>query len=167
MGANWEWAACGKHPAARDFFKLGRFSRLAEGIAQWVDRGYQLCAARKKLPENSWRFWTRGTRKGTLNCGVIRDCRDQVGRPYPFLTMGEGPLPGWEERWHFNIEACERSWAQMETLYTRNFRDLKEMEGEVRRILPPFFPETEPGAASGPLVWGRQELEQGMPGLIE
>lgn len=56
----WKWAAYGKHPAAKDFFKLGQFGPLVQDFSRWVEKGYQLFAARKKFSQNSWRFWTRG-----------------------------------------------------------------------------------------------------------
>ncbi len=138
MEANWRWIAYGKHPAAKDFFRLGQFGRLVENFSNWVDKGYQLFAARKDIGRNSWRFWTRGSQKDSLSCGVIRDCHDQVGRPYPFLIMGEGILKGWEDHWDVNFLACERTWSQMEYLYTRNFKSVQQMEGEIQKILPPI-----------------------------
>jgi type VI secretion system protein VasJ len=37
-----------------------------------------------------------------------------------------------------NPLACERSWAQMEYLFTRTFGNLKQMEEEVQKIPPPL-----------------------------
>ena len=100
-------------------------------FSRWVEKGYQLFAARKKSSQNSWRFWTRGLGKDGLGCGVVRDSGDQLARPYPLLIMGVGALSGWEDQWDLNPLACERSWAQMEYLFTRTFGNLKQMEEEV------------------------------------
>jgi type VI secretion system protein VasJ len=134
----WKWAAYGKHPAAKDFFKLGQFGPLVQDFSRWVEKGYQLFAARKKFSQNSWRFWTRGLGKDGLGCGVVRDSGDQLARPYPLLIMGVGALNGWEDQWDLNPLACERSWAQMEYLFTRTFGNLKQMEEEVQKIPPPL-----------------------------
>jgi len=143
MEAPWQWAAYGKHPVAKDFFKLGRFSPLVQEFSHWVDRGYQLFAVRKKGSLNSWRFWTRGLKKEGLGCGVVRDSGDQLARPYPLLIMGVGPLNGWEEQWDLNPLALERAWTQMEYLYTRSFDSLKQLEEEIQKIPPPLFERTE------------------------
>ncbi len=163
MEANWQWIAYGKHPAAKDFFRLGRFGRLAENVSLWVDKGYQLFAARKQVGQNSWRFWTRGSQKDALSCGVIRDCHDQLGRPYPLLIMGEGIVQGWEDHWDLNLLMCERSWSQMEYLYTRNFKSMQQMEGEIQRILPPISHGLELKEKRNPLEGAGPKKEDSAP----
>ena len=38
------WAACGKHPAARDFFRVGQDFPLLKIFSGWVDDGYNMLA---------------------------------------------------------------------------------------------------------------------------
>ena len=169
MEGTWQWAAFGKHPVAKDFFRVGQFGPLAKEFSQWVDRGYQLLAARKKGALYSWRFWTRGPKRDALGCGVVRDCYDQLSRPYPLLIMGTGILAGWEDQWDLNPLACERTWTQMEYLFTKNFAGLKQLEEEVQKIPPPLprWPELREsrrslleGASAPSSSWGLQEVER-------
>ncbi len=138
MDGHWQWAAAGKHPVAKDFFKLGHFSPLVKEFSQWVDEGYTLLQDRKKGLLYAWRFWTRGPQKHRLGCGVVRDCQDQLSRPYPLLMMGTGPLPGWEQQWDLSPLACERTWMEMEYLYVKNLSSLKQLEDELQNIRPPL-----------------------------
>ena len=58
---SWKWAAFGKHPAAKDYFRLGDETPFVEGLFRWVENGYQLVTAdATTTPEfYSWRFWAR------------------------------------------------------------------------------------------------------------
>lgn len=78
-----------------------------------------------------------GSGKETLVCGLVKDSTDRVGRPYPLLIVGTGPLKGWQDRWDLLPFACERSWNQIESLSMRTFQDLKELEEEIRKIRAP------------------------------
>jgi len=137
MDTDWQWAASGKHPVAKDFFKLGHFSPLVKEFSKWVDEGYSLLQTSKNRALFAWRFWTRGPQKDRLGCGVVRDCQDQLSRPYPLLMMGTGPLPGWEEQWDLSPLACERTWTEMEYLYAQNLLSLEQLEDNLQRIRPP------------------------------
>ncbi|MEW5801056.1 MAG: hypothetical protein AB1847_03020 [bacterium] len=92
---------------------------------------------------HSFRFWTRGSAKDMLVCGLVRDSSDRLGRPYPLLIMGTGPLPGWEERWDLVSLACERSWSQMEHLAASAggqgtpVADRRHLEDGILAIKPP------------------------------
>jgi type VI secretion system protein VasJ len=138
MEENWQWAAYGKHPVAKDYFRLGQYRSLVKIFSNWVDSGYQLIAAKKKGSLYSWRFWARGPKRDGLGCGVVRDSHDQLARPYPLLIMGAGQLAGWEDQWDLLPLACERTWAQMEYLYTKNLGSLKQLEEEIQKIPPPL-----------------------------
>ena len=70
-------------------------------------------------------------------CGVVKDSSDSVGRPYPLLLMGMGPLADWERHWHHIPKACEKAWAQLEAISTRMYRDFKQMEQDLRTLKPP------------------------------
>lgn len=135
----WRWGACGKHPVARDYFNVGHSVPLLKAFADWVEKGYQGAAAKRDLNTtiHSWRFWARGTGKGSLACGLLRDSSDHIGRSYPLLIMGSGALKGWEEQWDLLTFACERTWNQTEYLATKTFNNLKTLEEEVHKIKPP------------------------------
>lgn len=136
----WLWAAVGKHPAARDYIRLGADSPMTNVFAEWVAGGYRTLevAARNRLPPPcSFRFWARGAGPGALACGVLRDSADAVGRPFPLLIMGSGALAGWEEQWDALPLACETAWFQMESLANRGLRELAPLEEELTRIRPP------------------------------
>ena len=137
MGGNWQWAAYGKHPVAKDYFKVGQHGPLVKVFSEWVDVGYQRVAAKGENSLHSWRFWAKGPKKDGLSCGVVRDSGDQLGRPYPLLIMGTGRLTNWEDQWDLIPLACERTWAQMEYLYTKTLEDLKQLEEAIQKIPPP------------------------------
>ena len=65
----------------------------------------------------SWRFWAKGANKKALVCGVARDSSDSVGRPYPLLVVGTGPLADWEDEWELLPAACENTWNQMDVMF--------------------------------------------------
>jgi type VI secretion system protein VasJ len=132
------WAACGKHPAARDFFRVGQDFPLLKIFSSWVDSGYNMLAQKNNNTMlNSWRFWARGAARESLICGLVKDSSDGIGRSYPFLIIGTGHLTGWEEQWDLMPLACEKIWSEMEYITTQNFNDLKKLETEVKNIRQP------------------------------
>jgi type VI secretion system protein VasJ len=136
----WRWAAFGKHPVASDFFRMGPDFPLARAFSDWVEKGYRGFVSKKEGYHSlcSWRFWAKGFQKNSLACGLVKDSIDSVGRPFPLLVMGTGPLRGWEEHWDLLPFACERTWGQIESLSVQMFKDLKKLEGEVRGVRPPI-----------------------------
>jgi len=178
MEGNWQWAAYGKHPVAKDYFKLGQSGSLVKIFSDWVDSSYQLIAAKKKGSLYSWRFWARGLKRDGLGCGVVRDSHDQLARPYPLLIMGAGQLAGWEDQWDLLPLACERTWAQMEYLYTKNLGSLKQLEEEIQKIPPPLsqwadLREARRDSLEGPPSsnphspsWGRWKGEEELSRLV-
>ena len=136
---HWRWAASGKHPVASDFFRMGEEFSLGKGFSDWVGNGYRALTSGGNAGQRlySWRFWAKGTQKGTLACGVLRDSSDRVGRPYPLLIMGMGPLKGWEEEWDLLPLACERTWNQIEYLTAGVVSDFKKLENETGQIRSP------------------------------
>ncbi|AJE02302.1 type VI secretion system protein TssA [Geobacter pickeringii] len=138
-GTAWRWSAFGKHPAAADYFRLGEGSPFVEGLTKWVESGYRLLTSQgdAAAPFCSWRFWARGFGRESLVLGVVRVSSDSMGRPYPLLIMGSGPLEGWEGRWDLLPLAGEQSWCQIEYLATTTFGDLKKLETGLRTLRPP------------------------------
>lgn len=152
--SSWHWAAYGKHPVANDYFRVGGDLPLVKRFSDWVENGYHMLSSRKNASSNpcSWRFWARGSQKENIACGVLRDSSDSLGRPYPFLIMGLGPLKNWEEDWDLLPFACERTWGQIEYLSALVANNLKRLEEEIHHIRPPHFEWSE-------LAQKRKDLE--------
>lgn len=136
---DWKWAACGKHPAARDYFAFRVETPLMMALSEWVQRGYREFAGRNKriYGQSSWRFWSRGTSKGELLCGLLKDSSDSIGRPYPLLFMGSGVIKGWENGWAALFHALSPIWNQMEHIASRRFDHLKQLEIAVGNLPNP------------------------------
>ena len=136
---NWRWVACGKHPSVKDFFSIGLDFQLAGIFSDWIKRGYPALAERKPFVQGlrSWRFWARGAQKNDIVCGLLRDSYDSLGRPYPLLIIGTGPLPSWEDQWDILPLVCEKTWRQAEYFSTNKFSDLKTLENEILKTRPP------------------------------
>lgn len=138
-GRAWCWAAAGKHPAAADYIRLGDASALLDAVCDWVAKGYDEVLRAKGRPQgsHSWRFWLRGVRKGALICGLSLDSSDRIGRPYPLMIMGEGPLKGWEKNWMKLPDQLNRTWQKLEFIASRRFDDARAIEDEIRSLTPP------------------------------
>ena len=135
----WNWAACGKHPVARDYFRLNLNTSLLIAFENWIEKGFLALSNRQISTQcmYSWRFWAKGIKKGNLICGVAKDSSDTIGRPYPLLIMGDGTLDGWEEHWDLLPHAFETTWDQIEYISSRRFENLKGLEHEVCAIRNP------------------------------
>ncbi len=169
----WQWAAYGKHPAAKDYFRVGQEFPLVNSFSGWIENGYQVLVSRTRpfKARHSWRFWTREARRENVVCGVVRDSSDSLGRPYPLLVMGSGPLKDWVSQWDLVPLACESAWSQMEALSEKAFSDLRELEEGVQNIVPPSVQWLELARErEGFRELGSQEievLETGTAGLSE
>ena len=135
----WNWAACGKHPVARDYFRINLTTSLLSAFESWFEKGYQVLGKQQKAARTvySWRFWAKGIKKGNMICGVGKDSSDSIDRQYPLFIMGDGFLDGWEEDWDLLNDAFEKTWNQIEYISSRRFDDLKGMETEVNAIKNP------------------------------
>ncbi|MBN1932240.1 MAG: type VI secretion system-associated protein TagF [Desulfobacterales bacterium] len=138
---DWEYIACGKHPIAGDYFQVGSSDPILKAFSDWVENGYRLLN-RKRNPNDSanhysWRFWSKGPRKGSLICGVVVDSSDRLGRRYPFLIMGKGFLIGWENYWDLLPFALDKIWGHMQYLSYGRFIDFKQLEDNIRSIKSP------------------------------
>jgi type VI secretion system protein VasJ len=136
---NWQWAVCGKHPSAADYFSLGHKVPMLAAFADWIEKGYRTVAAKRESMGAmlSWRFWIRGSKKDSLSCGILRDSTDSIGRPYPLMILGTGVLQDWEREWDHVLWACEKTWSSMEGISTRRYRDLSLLADEVSRLRSP------------------------------
>jgi type VI secretion system protein ImpM len=134
----WDWAACGKHPVARDYLRMGITTSLLAAFESWFEKGYQILRNQKSIQGvNSWRFWAKGLKRGNLICGVGKDSSDSIGRQYPLLIMGDGFLEGWEEDWSLLHHVFEKTWNQIEHISSRRYDNLKDLEKEVFTIENP------------------------------
>ena len=137
----WNWTACGKHPVARDYFRLNsKAVPLLEAFSGWIEKGYQMIDPNKNksLNQYSWRFWAKGPDKKNLAFGIVKDSCDALGRSHPFLIMGTGPLEAWNDHWDLLPLALAETWGQMEYLSAKRLLDFTQMEDEVRIIRPPY-----------------------------
>ena len=137
---SWLWAATGKHPMASDFFLVGPSFPLMKGFSEWIDKGYKDLIKEKDVRPGpvSWRFWARGVEKKGLAIGLLRDSSDRLGRPFPLLIMGTGPLNRWEDHWDLLPLACEGAWERMEYLSSQKLQDVRELEALIHKIRPPL-----------------------------
>ena len=136
---NWRFIAVGKHPVAKDFLKLGESIPLVNDLSAMLKTAYSTLTSRSNSAPgfSSWRFWSKGSGKDSLICGIVRDSSDKMGRPYPFLIIGSGQLKDWELQWDLLPFACENTWCQFEYLSTQNFDHVKKLEEELAGIRPP------------------------------
>ncbi len=159
---DWKWAACGKHPAAKDYFAFRVATPLMKAFSEWVERGYRdfTGSNKKAFGQSSWRFWSRGTRKGELLCGLLKDSSDGIGRPYPLLVMGSGVIKGWENGWASLFQALSSVWNQMEHISSRRFDHLNQLEVEVGNLPNPAPNERGPKPAQETGLQEKQTARQ-------
>ncbi|MFZ1985142.1 MAG: type VI secretion system-associated protein TagF [Desulfatitalea sp.] len=136
---SWRWKAVGKHPAAADYIHVGDSTPLMEALADWMTKGYdQWQRSRPNSHEPcSWRFWLRGAQKGQLICGVGRDSSDRIGRPFPLLVVGEGPLKEWELRWPLLPSRLAKTWGRIERFAVHHYEDLKALADALGQLEAP------------------------------
>jgi len=134
--AGWIWHADGKHPAAKDFLKIGNREPLLQAVIDWASAGFrQMTAGRKSVFDgNSWRFWTGGNRRSHIICGVMRDSCDSFGRSFPLTILGTGPLKDWDTHWDLLPLALDKTWQQIEYLATKRHLDFSQLENEVHTV---------------------------------
>ena len=132
----WEWSAIGKHPAARDYIRLGANTPLGDAFAGWIENGYRRYRKRHADPSglHSWRFWVKGMRRSHIACGLAKDSSDTLGRSYPLMLIGVGQVAGWEAHWEQLPTVLEDVWGQMEYLSAKRFDGLRQMEMALGRL---------------------------------
>jgi len=163
----WRFAAFGKHPGAKDYIRLGSTTPMLEGIADWVDQGYAGIEGKRKgmADAASWRFWSKGFGTGALVCGVVRDSVDRLGRPYPLLVLGTGPLREWEGHWDLLPYACLPVWQRIEYLGAQRYEEIGRFESAIRGLHPPA-PEWADfsGRRDRDVAASDQEADDAVPG---
>ena len=136
--SRWNWTVFGKHPVAKDYFQVNLISPMASAFAKWVDTGFRrLSENERRITVCSWRFWARGQKKGTTICGLGKSSSDSIGRPYPMMIIGEGPLDQWEKSWHLTPAGLRPTWETLEYATTRRLRNLEQLENEINHLPSP------------------------------
>ena len=148
----WTWSAEGKHPLVKDFIRLGVISSLAASFERWIASGYRESILRGEAGgiKRCWRFWSAGASKESVSCGIVRDSSDSVGRPYPFLVLGQGPAGGWREHWGLLPAAFEETWRSLERLTAEPLQSLAQLEQALLRTRPPSLKWSALRDAAGP-----------------
>jgi type VI secretion system protein VasJ len=136
---DWQWAAFGKHPAAKDYFRVGENTHFIKGLFGWVENGYRILSDNADIPPDfcSWRFCAREAGRDSLVCGLVRLSSDSFGRAYPLVIMGTGDLCGWQENWDLLPFACEKTWRQIEHLASNLYASFNKLEEEIQAVRPP------------------------------
>jgi len=162
----WVWSAWGKHPLAKDYIQLGAATSLSKAFAGWMAKGYRRLSSQAddEGPACAWRFWAKGDRRHTLLCGTIQTSSDTIGRPFPLLLMGSGPVNGWQKHWPLIPPALDGTWRRLEHLSSYKGDDIRSF-GEVlatlaaprpswrdlrKKYAPGLFSEHSPGLAAVP-----------------
>jgi type VI secretion system protein VasJ len=133
----WNWFASGKHSVARDYIRIGRADSVVNAITQWMDGGYRGSRPNheRHSDRHSWRFWIKGAKRHVIVCGVVKDSSDSIGRTYPFVLMGNGPVDQWTLFWDLLPLALENTWNRIEHISVQRFIDVQQVEEGIR-ILP-------------------------------
>ncbi len=131
----WDWAAFGKHPVAKDFFRLGPGLPILDAFSGWLEAGYTSLVKKGESPGfYSWRFWARGVRAGHILCGLLRGSSDSIGRLFPLMIIGAGTMKGWEKSWDLLPFAFDNVWNRMEYIASRPYRDINDLKDDLASL---------------------------------
>jgi type VI secretion system protein VasJ len=135
----WRFAALGKHPGAGDYIFLGDDFPLAGAMAVWLgkacDRGE--VDPEQMDPAAGVAFWSRGGADGHPACGLLAPSWDSMGRSYPLLVLGVGPLDGWTDRWDMLPVALSPTWQGMRDIACSRKGATEYLRRKVEELLPP------------------------------
>jgi type VI secretion system ImpM family protein len=155
----WSWTAFGKHPSIRDYFQFRLEQPLAIAFAKWIENGFaRLDESTRRSAGCSWRFWSRGMKKGGLVCGLGKSSADGIGRPYPLILIGEGSLEGWEKHWHLLPFLLAPVWARLEYAAARRLDSIDQLEADLARMETPL-PEWKKIVCQAPEDDGRDAFD--------
>ncbi len=145
--SSWIWYASGKHPVAKDYLELGQAHIMTEAFSRWIEEGHQAFgrAGGRAHPTCSWRFWAMTPKGGELALGLVKESCDSIGRPFPFLIMAVGRLEGWEKHWELLPLVCEKCWARMEYIGSRNYREIEALKADLEAMRFPSGTSEEKG----------------------
>ena len=133
----WKWAAFGKHPVAADYFAAGDPSPILNAFSSWVEKGYQsLKGDQAKTAWSSFRFWIKGPAKDLI-IGTLIDSSDRIGRKFPLLIIGTGPLTSWEKSWEHLPITLDKSWKRVEYLACKRYTDITMLESDILSMPSP------------------------------
>ena len=115
---DWRFAALGKHPGAGDYIYLGEEFGLAGAMGSWLGKAFDagIIDPDRMRAEAGAVFWTTGSADGDLACGLLAPSWDSVGRSYPLLLLGTGPLESWKRHWDLLPVALSATWQAMREL---------------------------------------------------
>jgi type VI secretion system ImpM family protein len=134
---SWVWAACGKHPLADDYISVGTSTPFFEAFSDWVEGGYRSMAGSKDQTICSWRFWTRGSDKDSVTCGILKNSSDRIGRPFPLLVMGTGVIRGGDRHERNLIPVLAMIWQQIEYTCSISHTDLETFAAQIADLKAP------------------------------
>lgn len=137
-----------------------------EALRTWVEKGFERLAripVHKGCGRCSWRLMARTAREKEALCGLLKDSADAVGRRYPLLVAGCGPLADWDTHWPAYPLALGDMWERLEFVCGRRYTRLAEL-GEAVKSLPAPCLKHPPAHGSLP---GGKRLDRCGPGVWE
>jgi len=153
----WEWRAYGKHPGFKDFFDIGSHNTVLKALNDWVTKGFAVSDRQEQsmhLNLVSWRFWIQAPGENLI-AGIVRDSSDRIGRKFPLIACGYGPLKSWHRHWSIVSMLCQTSWFQLEQLSSKPHEKLSDFEHGLDHL-------THPAMGGGDVKLRSQELNQWM-----
>lgn len=138
---NWQWRAYGKHPGFKDFFDIGSHNALLKVLNDWVTKGFAATGDQEKsfhLNLVSWRFWVQAPREHLI-AGIVRDSSDRIGRKFPIMACGCGPLNSWHQHWNIMGMLCQTLWLQLEQLSSKSHAKLSDFEKGMNHLARPVM----------------------------
>ena len=124
---NWEWAAFGKHPVAKDFFRLGANLPILDAFSGWLEAGYASLVKKG----------AKGVRPDHILSGLLRGSSDSIGRLFPLMIIGSGTMKGWEKSWDLLPFAFDNAWNRMEYMASRPYRDINDLKDDLALLSAP------------------------------
>lgn len=167
----WKWAAFGKHPVAADYFAAGDQCPILNAFSAWVEKGYQsLKGDHAKEAWNSFRFWIKGPKKDLI-IGTLHDSSDRIGRKFPLLIIGTGPLGEWEKAWGTLPDSLEKAWTRAEYLACKRYSDIKLLESDIKAMPTPqqelaAKPPDENGNRPSALLGNDTDFKENLKALL-
>ena len=138
---SWQWRAYGKHPCFKDFFDIGSHNAILKALNDWMTKGFATTGREDTalhLNLVSWRFWLQAPGENLI-AGIVRDSSDRIGRKFPIMVCGYGPLNSWHQHWNIVSMLCQTSWSQLEQLSSKSHDKLSVFENGMARLTYPVI----------------------------